>query len=70
MGNDPQTSVVDKFGRVHDTPNVFVSDASLHVNNGGFNPAVYNYGIRVLGRRSHRIRMAKRKQVCMIKSNY
>ncbi|MGA7720354.1 MAG: GMC family oxidoreductase [Ignavibacteriaceae bacterium] len=40
MGNDPQTSVVDKFGRVHDTPNVFVSDASLHVNNGGFNPAL------------------------------
>jgi choline dehydrogenase-like flavoprotein len=40
MGNDEKTSVVDKFGRVHDTPNVFISDASLHVNNGGFNPAL------------------------------
>ena len=40
MGNDPQTSVVDKFGRVHDTSNVFVADASLHVTNGGFNPAL------------------------------
>ncbi|HTY12123.1 MAG TPA: GMC family oxidoreductase [Bacteroidota bacterium] len=40
MGNDPQTSVTDKFGRVHDTPNVFIADASLHVNNGGFNPAL------------------------------
>ncbi len=40
MGNDPQTSVADKFGRIHDTPNVFVADASLHVNNGGFNPAL------------------------------
>ena len=40
MGNDPQLSVTDKFGRVHDTPNVFVADASLHVNNGGFNPAL------------------------------
>jgi choline dehydrogenase-like flavoprotein len=40
MGEDPQTSVTDRFGRVHDTPNVFVSDASLHVTNGGFNPAL------------------------------
>jgi len=40
MGNDPQTSVTDKYGRVHDTSNVFVADASLHVNNGGFNPAL------------------------------
>lgn len=40
MGHDPQLSVTDRFGRVHDTPNVFVADASLHVTNGGFNPAL------------------------------
>lgn len=40
MGNDPQTSVTDKYGRVHDTPNVFVADGSLHVTNGGFNPVL------------------------------
>ena len=40
MGDDPQTSVTDKYGRVHDTSNLFVADASLHVNNGGFNPAL------------------------------
>ncbi len=40
MGNDPQTSVTDKYGRVHDTPNLFVADASLHITNGGFNPAL------------------------------
>ncbi|HTY00805.1 MAG TPA: GMC family oxidoreductase [Bacteroidota bacterium] len=40
MGNDPLTSVTDKYGRVHETPNVFVADASLHVTNGGFNPAL------------------------------
>jgi choline dehydrogenase-like flavoprotein len=40
MGDDPQTSVVDKYGRVHETPNLFVADASLHVTNGGFNPAL------------------------------
>lgn len=40
MGNDPKTSVTDKYGRVHAVPNLFVADASLHVNNGGFNPAL------------------------------
>jgi len=40
MGNDPKTSVTDKFGRVHATSNLFVADASLHVTNGGFNPAL------------------------------
>ena len=40
MGNDPKTSVTDKFGRIHSTSNLFVADASLHVTNGGFNPAL------------------------------
>ena len=40
MGSDPATSVTDRYGRIHETPNVFVADASLHVNNGGFNPAL------------------------------
>ena len=40
MGNDPKTSVCDKFGRVHSVPNLFVADGSLHVNNGGFNPVL------------------------------
>jgi len=40
MGNDPQSSVTDKYGRIHNTPNLFVADASLHVTNGGFNPAL------------------------------
>lgn len=40
MGNDPQTSVVDKYCRVHDVENLFVIDGSVHVTNGGFNPAL------------------------------
>ena len=40
MGNDPKTSVTDKYGRIHAVPNLFVADASLHVTNGGFNPAL------------------------------
>jgi len=40
MGNDPRSSVVNKFCQIHDVDNVFVIDASVHVNNGGFNPAL------------------------------
>ena len=40
MGTDPQGSVVNKFCQVHDVDNVFVIDGSVHVTNGGFNPAL------------------------------
>jgi choline dehydrogenase-like flavoprotein len=40
MGNDPQTSVVDKYCRVHDIDNLYVVDGSVHVTNGGFNPVL------------------------------
>ena len=40
MGNDPQTSVVNRDCRLHDVDNVYVIDASVHVTNGGFNPAL------------------------------
>jgi choline dehydrogenase-like flavoprotein len=51
MGNDPKISVTDKYGRIHSTPNLFVSDASLHVTNGGFNPAltIMAMGFRIGG---------------------
>ena len=51
MGNDPKTSVTDKYGRIHAVPNLFVADGSLHVNNGGFNPAltIMALGYRVGG---------------------
>ena len=40
MGNDPKTSVTNKYGQVHEIDNLFVADGSLHVTNGGFNPAL------------------------------
>ncbi len=40
MGNDPQASVVNRNCQIHDVENVFVIDSSVHVNNGGFNPAL------------------------------
>lgn len=40
MGNDPKTSVTNKYGQVHEIDNLFVADGSLNVTNGGFNPAL------------------------------
>ncbi len=40
MGSDPTTSVTDRHGRVHEIDNLYISDGSLHVTNGGFNPAL------------------------------
>ncbi len=40
MGNDPKTSVVNRYGQVHDIDNLFVADASVFVTNGGFNPVL------------------------------
>jgi len=40
MGHDPANSVTDSAGRVHGHDNLFVADGSLHVTNGGFNPAL------------------------------
>ncbi len=38
MGDDPATSVVDQWCRVHGHDNLFIADGSVHVTNGGFNP--------------------------------
>ena len=40
MGDDPHTSVVNRDCQVHEIDNLFVIDGSVHVTNGGFNPAL------------------------------
>jgi choline dehydrogenase-like flavoprotein len=40
MGSDPATSVVDKFGRTHDIPNLFVCDGSILPTQGSANPGL------------------------------
>jgi choline dehydrogenase-like flavoprotein len=40
MGDDARTAVVDRWGRVHGHDNLYVTDGSVHVTNGGFNPAL------------------------------
>jgi choline dehydrogenase-like flavoprotein len=39
MGDDPATSVVDRFGRCHDVPNLLVIDSSVFPTSTGVNPA-------------------------------
>ncbi len=40
MGNDPNTSVVDKYHRAHDVPNLFVVDGSSFVTSGRGQPTL------------------------------
>ena len=40
MGDDPRTSVVDKFGRTHDVANLFVCDGSIMPTQGSANPGL------------------------------
>jgi hypothetical protein len=40
MGDDPRTSVVDKFGRTHDIANLFVCDGSILPTQGSANPGL------------------------------
>lgn len=40
MGDDPATSVVDKYCRAHDVPNLYVFDASFFPTATGINPAL------------------------------
>jgi choline dehydrogenase-like flavoprotein len=40
MGNDPGTSVVDKFNRAHDIPNLFMVDGSSMVSSSRGQPTM------------------------------
>jgi len=40
MGDDPATSVVDQWGRLHDVPNLLVADSSVFVTSSGYGPTL------------------------------
>lgn len=40
MGDDPATSVCDRWGRLHDVPNVVVADSSLFPTGAGYGPTL------------------------------
>jgi choline dehydrogenase-like flavoprotein len=40
MGDDPARSVVDRWGRMHDLPNVLVADSSVFPTSAGYGPTL------------------------------
>ena len=40
MGNDPKHSVIDRFHRTHDVPNLFICDGSSLVTSGRGQPTM------------------------------
>jgi choline dehydrogenase-like flavoprotein len=40
MGNDPASSVIDKYHRTHDVPNLFLCDGSSFVTSGRGQPTM------------------------------
>jgi choline dehydrogenase-like flavoprotein len=40
MWNDPKSSVIDKWCRAHDVPNLWVVDGSCFPTSGGYNPTL------------------------------
>jgi choline dehydrogenase-like flavoprotein len=68
MGNDPKTSVVDKFHKAHDVPNLYVVDGSSFVTGGRNHPTMT---IEALAFRAsdHIIREAKNARTTSRRSN-
>jgi choline dehydrogenase-like flavoprotein len=40
IGNDPASSVTDRFGKFHDVENLYAADGSLFVTSAGMNPSL------------------------------
>ena len=62
MGNNPRTSVVDKYHRTHDVKNLFLCDGSSLVTSLAGAADDDDLGAGVQGRRAHR-RFAKRGEI-------
>ena len=40
MGDNPQTSVCDRFGKFHDLENLYCADGAVFATSSGFNPTL------------------------------
>ena len=62
MGNDPASSVIDKYHRTHDVPNLFLCDGSSFVTSGRGQPTMT---IQALSFRAGDMisRLAKRNEI-------
>jgi choline dehydrogenase-like flavoprotein len=57
FGNDPRTSVLDRYNRAHDLSNLYISDGSFFPSSGGINPAltIAANALRVAGHLNSRL---------------
>jgi len=64
MGNDPMSSVTDRYGRIHDVPNLYVIDGSVFPTSTGVNVGAT---ISALARRTatHLIAQARNQEVAV-----
>jgi choline dehydrogenase-like flavoprotein len=62
MGNDPATSVVDRYGRAHDVPNLYIIDGSVFPTSTGVNVGAT---ISAMAKRTvtHLVRHARHQEV-------
>ena len=60
MGSDPETSVVDEYGRTHDVRNLYVVDGSVFVTASGVNPTATICALAL--RASERLALESRQQ--------
>jgi choline dehydrogenase-like flavoprotein len=62
MGDDPKTSVIDKYHRTHDVPNLFLCDGSSFVTSGRGPPTMTIQALAVRAA-DHIARFARRNEV-------
>jgi choline dehydrogenase-like flavoprotein len=58
MGDNPATSVTDKWGEVHDCENLFIADSSVFVTSSSVNPTatIQALALRTAARINERFR--------------
>ena len=70
MGNDPQHSVVDRFHRTHDVPNLFLCDGSSFVTSGRGQPTMTIQALAFRRRRTSRALRAGTRSESSIKRTF
>ena len=62
MGNNPETSVLNKYNQIHSVPNVFVTDGSCMTSSGNQNPSL-TYMALTARAVNHAVSLLKEKRI-------
>ena len=63
MGNDSETSVLDRDCRSHEVPNLYVPDASCFPSSGGYNPTLTIFANALRASTSYLVRRMRGEDV-------